>query len=309
MLKSKNTLIIISFLSIAYLIACSPKTSSDHVKSEATDANAKIVWITGDVKIQSAEGERKAEFGQSVSPADTIITGKNGSVEIMVANSGIVKVSKDTELSVAALTSEEGANVKVNLNYGKIVTMVRKENKNSDFRVVTPTALAGVRGTTFLTSVENPSGGKPNCAEEHCDVKFAVLEGSVAVSKVGEDGEVILERNREITLKKNQKLTDKMILSLRPESVKQLKGLIVLKKNDVLEYNNLVDELKASSEELRILSQASTVEEARTQLQKREISKANADEVTKTAKEVNETKYVQQDVHKEKLKLNAKETF
>ncbi len=309
MYMPKKTQIILSVLAAFALVACSPKTSGDQVKADQTNSLAKIIWLNGDVKIQSAEGEKKAEFGQSVNPEDTILTGKNGSVDIMVANSGIVKISKESEVSISTLMSDEGSNVKVNLNYGKVVTMVRKEQKNSDFRVVTPTALAGVRGTTFLTSVENPSGGKINCAEEHCDVKFAVLEGSVAVSKVGDDTEVVLERNRELTLKKNQKLTDKLILSLRPESVKELKGLIVLKKNDVLEYNNLVDELKSSSEELRILSSASTVEEARTQLQKRELSKTNADEVTKTAKEVNETKYVQQDVQKEKLKLNAKETF
>ncbi|TGL34427.1 iron dicitrate transport regulator FecR [Leptospira koniambonensis] len=309
MLKNKNTLILMTLLAVSYLIACSPKTSSGQVKSEAASSTAKIVWLNGDVKVQSAEGEKKAEFGQTVTAADTILTGKNGSVEIMVAESGIIKVSKESEVSVATLVGDEGTNVKVNLNYGRIVTLVRKENKNSDFNVVTPTALAGVRGTTFLTSVENPSGTKVNCAEAHCDVKFAVLEGSVAVSKVGEESEVILERNREITLKKNQKLTEKLILSLRPESVKELKGLIVLKKNDVLEYNNLVDELKASSEELRILSQASTVEEVRTQLQKREATRANADEVARTAQQVNETKYVQQDVQKEKLKLNPKETF
>ncbi|PJZ66848.1 iron dicitrate transport regulator FecR [Leptospira wolffii] len=309
MFQPKNILIFVASLTFA-LAACSPKTSGDQVKADAVDAKAKIVWINGDVRIQSAEGEKKAEFGQSINPEDTILTGKNGSVEIMVANSGLVKISKESEVSVAALVSEEGADVKVNLNYGKIVTLVRKEQKNSNFRVVTPTALAGVRGTTFLTSVENPSGGKTTCAEQHCDVKFAVLEGSVAVSKVGDDSEeIVLEKNRELTLKKNQRLTEKLILSLRPESVKELKGLIVLKKNDVLEYNNLVDELKSSSEELRILSSASTVEEARTQLQKRELGKSNADEVTKAAKEVNETKYVQQDVQKEKLKLNAKETF
>lgn len=309
MLKPKNTFIIALLVSLT-VAACSPKTSGDQVKADANEAKATIVWINGDVKIQSAEGERKAELGQSINPEDTILTGKTGSVEIMIANSGLIKISKESEVSVAALVNDDGSDVKVNLNYGKIVTLVRKEQKNSNFRVVTPTALAGVRGTTFLTSVENPSGGKTKCAEQHCDVKFAVLEGSVAVSKVGDDSdELILEKNRELTLKKNQRLTDKLILSLRPESVKELKGLIVLKKNDVLEYNNLVDELKSSSEELRILSSASTVEEARNQLQKRELGRSNADEVTKAAKEVNETKYVQQDVQKEKLKLNAKETF
>ncbi|TGK11783.1 iron dicitrate transport regulator FecR [Leptospira fletcheri] len=309
MFRIKTNLILSSALAISFLIACGPKTGRDQVKSEARVSPAKIVWVVGDVRIQSAAGEKKAEQGLTVSASDTILTGANGSVEIIVADSGIIKVSKNSELSVATLVTDSGSDVKVNVNYGKIVTMVRKEQKTSDFRVVTPTALAGVRGTTFLTSVENPSGNRMNCANEGCEVRFAVLEGSVAVTKVGEDSEVILDRNRELTLKKNQKLTDKLILTLRSESLKELKGLIVLKKNDVLEYNRLVDELKASSEELRILSQTSSVEEAKVQLQKREMSRNSADEVTQTARVVNETKYVQQDVQKEKLKLNPKETF
>ncbi|EQA45723.1 sigma factor regulatory protein, FecR/PupR family [Leptospira broomii serovar Hurstbridge str. 5399] len=309
MFQTKIKFITVSILAISFLIACGPKTGLDQVKSEAPIAPAKIVWIVGDVKIQSAAGEKKAELGQTVSGADTIFTGANGSVEIIVADSGIIKVSKNSELSVATIVSDSGSEVKVNVNYGKIVTMVRKEHKNSDFKVVTPTALAGVRGTTFLTSVENPSGNKANCAQSGCDVRFAVLEGSVAVTKVGEESEVILDRNRELTLKKNQKLTDKLILSLRSESLKEMKGLIVLKKNDVLEYNRLAEELKASSEELRILSQASTVEDAKVQLQKREVTRNNADEVTQTARAVNENKYIQQDMQKERLKLNPKETF
>nr|WP_243393239.1 FecR family protein [Leptospira perolatii] len=290
------------------LVACSPKNSNDQVKSGIPEAPAKIVWVLGDVKIVSADGEKKAELGQPITAADTIITGKNGSAEVIVADTGLIKVSKNSEVAVSAMLTDGSSDVKVNVNYGKIVTMIKKENKNSDFRVVTPTALAGVRGTSFLTSVENPSGHKLNCAQESCTVNFAVIEGSVAVSKPGEEGEVILGKNRELTLRKNQKLTDKLVQPLREESLKEMKNLIVLKKNDVLEYNRLVDELKASSEELRILSQSSSIEEARTQLQRRETSKS-ADEVAQTAKEVNETKYVQQDIQKEKLKLNAKETF
>ncbi|EQA35571.1 sigma factor regulatory protein, FecR/PupR family [Leptospira inadai serovar Lyme str. 10] len=309
MFQTKIKFIAVSIFAILFLIVCGPKTGQDQVKSEAPIVPAKIVWIVGDVKIQSAAGEKKAELGQTVSGADTIFTGANGSVEIIVADSGIIKVSKNSELSVATIVSDSGSEIKVNVNYGKIVTMVRKEQKNSDFKVVTPTALAGVRGTTFLTSVENPSGNKASCAQSGCDVRFAVLEGSVAVTKVGEESEVILDRNRELTLKKNQKLTDKLILSLRSESLKEMKGLIVLKKNDVLEYNRLAEELKASSEELRILSQASTVEDAKVQLQKREVARNNADEVTQTARAVNENKYVQQDMQKERLKLNPKETF
>lgn len=120
---------------------------------------------------------------------------------------------------------------------------------------------------------------------------------------------MILSKNRELRIEKNQKLTDKLIRSLQNDSLSEMKELIVLHKNETFEYGKLVEELKSSSEELKILSQSGSVEEVRAEFQKREADRNNADEVTKTAKVVNETKYIQQDVQKEKLKLNPKETF
>ncbi|EQA64789.1 sigma factor regulatory protein, FecR/PupR family [Leptospira alexanderi serovar Manhao 3 str. L 60] len=267
------------------------------------------MWILGDVKILSDSGERKAELGAVLSSTDRIVTGSNGGAEIMVSDSGVVKMSKNSNIEISTLMNPNGLDTNVQVNYGKIVTMVKKNQKTTEFTVSTPTALAGVRGTSFLTSVESPQGSKINCAKENCTVRFAVIEGTIAVSKKGESSEVILNKNRELRIEKNQKLTDKLIRSLQSDSLTEMKELIVLHKNETFEYGKLVEELKSSSEELKILSQSGSVEEVRAEFQKREADRNNADEVTKIAKAVNETKYVQQDVQKEKLKLNPKESF
>ncbi|MCG6191744.1 FecR domain-containing protein [Leptospira sp. FAT2] len=292
-------------------IACSTNKSSgtDQVKTESDTAAARIVWVLGDVKILSDAGEKKAELGTALASTDRVVTGSNGGAEIMVADSGIIKMSKNSDIEISTLMNPNGSDTNVQVNYGKIVTMVKKGQKSTEFTVSTPTALAGVRGTSFLTSVESPEGSKINCAKENCTVRFAVIEGTIAVSKKGESSEVILSKNRELRIEKNQKLTDKLIRSLQKDSLTEMKELIVLHKNETFEYGKLVEELKSSSEELKILSQSGSVEEAKAELQKREANRNNADEVTKTAKAVNETKYVQQDVQKEKLKLNPKETF
>ncbi|EKS08308.1 sigma factor regulatory protein, FecR/PupR family [Leptospira santarosai str. CBC1531] len=267
------------------------------------------MWILGDVKILSDSGERKAELGTVLTSTDRIVTGSNAGAEIMVSDSGIVKMSKNSNIEISTLMNPNGSDTNVQVNYGKIVTMVKKNQKTTEFTVSTPTALAGVRGTSFLTSVESPQGSKVNCAKENCTVRFAVIEGTIAVSKKGESSEVILNKNRELRIEKNQKLTDKLIRSLQSDSLTEMKELIVLHKNETFEYGKLVEELKSSSEELKILSQSGSVEEVKAEFQKREADRNNADEVTKTAKAVNETKYVQQDVQKEKLKLNPKESF
>ncbi|WP_036096226.1 FecR family protein [Leptospira weilii] len=301
---------IICILSALSIVCSTNKSSgSDQVKTESNAATARIVWVLGDVKILSDSGEKKAELGVELSSTDRVLTGSNAGAEIMVADSGIIKMSKNSDIAISSLMNPNGSDTNVQVNYGKIVTMVKKNQKTTEFIVSTPTALAGVRGTSFLTSVESPQGSKVNCAKENCTVRFAVIEGSIAVSKKGESSEVILSKNRELRIEKNQKLTDKLIRSLQNDSLSEMKELIVLHKNETFEYGKLVEELKSSSEELKILSQSGSVEEVRAEFQKREADRNNADEVTKTAKVVNETKYIQQDVQKEKLKLNPKETF
>ncbi|XDD50356.1 FecR domain-containing protein [Leptospira sp. WS92.C1] len=304
-------IIAISYTALTLFLACSTNKSSggDQIKSGSEVAAARIVWVLGDVKILSDSGEKKAELGATLSATDRVVTGASGGAEIMVADSGIIKMSKNSDIEIANLVNPNGSDTNVQVNYGKIVTMVKKGQKTTEFTVSTPTALAGVRGTSFLTSVEHPEGSKVNCAKESCTIRFAVIEGTIAVSKKGESSEVILNKNREIKIEKNQKLTDKLIRSLQKDSLTEMKELIVLHKNETFEYGKLVEELKSSSEELKILSQSGSVEEVKAEFQKREATRNNADEVTKTAKAVNETKYVQQDVQKEKLKLNPKETF
>ncbi|TGK28112.1 iron dicitrate transport regulator FecR [Leptospira gomenensis] len=304
-------MIVASYAILAYLAACSThkSTGGDQIKSESETVTARIVWVLGDVKIVSDSGDKKAELGAVLSATDRVVTGATGGAEIMVADSGIIKMSKNSDIAISTLMNPNGSDTNVQVNYGKIVTMVKKGQKGTEFSVSTPTALAGVRGTSFLTSVEHPEGSKVNCAKESCTIRFAVIEGTIAVSKKGETSEVILNKNREIKIEKNQKLTEQLIRSLQKDSLSEMKELIVLHKNETFEYGKLVEELKSSSEELKILSQSGSVDEVKAEFQKREANRNNADEVTKTAKAVNETKYVQQDVQKEKLKLNPKETF
>lgn len=302
--------IMIGAMAVLILVHCSSE------KKEATAQNddkvlATIAWTLGDVKIQG-ESEKKAEVGQPLLPTDTVVTGSNSTAEIMVAGSGIIKMAANTEISVASIIQPgENVDTNVKVNYGKIVTLVKKNRKDEDFTVVTPTALAGVRGTSFMTSVEAPgkNGQKVNCAKDDCVVHFAVLEGSIAVKKPGEDNEVILQKNRELILKKGDKLSQKMVLSLNKSSLSDMKDLIVLHKNDVMEYSQLVDELKANNAELEMLSKTQDVDSLKQEFARREANSGVSDEVVKTAKKVDEGKYVQKEVQKDKLKLQPKETF
>lgn len=166
----KRYLFIAVICALSMMCSTNKSSGSDQVKTESNTAVARIVWILGDVKILSDSGERKAELGAVLTSTDRIVTGSNAGAEIMVSDSGIVKMSKNSNIEISTLMNPNGSDTNVQVNYGKIVTMVKKNQKTTEFTVSTPTALAGVRGTSFLTSVESPQGSKVNCAKENCTV-------------------------------------------------------------------------------------------------------------------------------------------
>ncbi|MCE9499717.1 MAG: FecR domain-containing protein, partial [Leptospira sp.] len=201
----------------------------------------------------------------------------------------------------------------VKINYGKVVTLLKKERKDESFNVLTPTTIAGVRGTSFLTSVEDlndaESNKKVSCEGSSCRVTFAVIEGKIALTRPGSKEEIILEKNSQITIDREKKFSNKMVKPLNKESLKELKNMIVFHKNDVLGFSKLVDELKLGSEELREFESSGSLEDLKLKMSKRESSSNMADEVAKTASKVDESKYVKKDVGKENLKLQANKSY
>lgn len=314
-MKKVLTFLLITFASFTFY-HCSAKKSNESTVIEPKEKvqSVRVAWSMGDVFILRSDTEMKPELGMELNERDSIVTKKNGSLEIMISDKGVIKISKNSKISVSSiLTSEGKGETNVHVNYGKIVTVLKKEKKDEKFNVSTPTSIAGVRGTTFLTIVEAPEDKDGNvsvdsCTKKSCNTKFAVIEGSISVKKTGEADEVILEKNSEITVTKEKKITNKMIKSLNKESLEDLKNMIVFHKNNVMGFSKLVDELKEGSEELRKLETSGSVEEAMKKISKREISNST-DEIQKTASKVDEGKYVKKDIGKEKLKLDSNQTY
>ncbi len=309
--------IFIFLFMVLALTFCSSKKQSDStgvIESKPQTQPVRVAWIMGDASILRMDKEVKPELGMELSDKDTIITKKSGSLELMISDKGVIKISKNTRISVSSILSSEGkGETNVQVNYGKIVTVLKKEKKDETFNVTTPTAIAGVRGTTFLTIVEAPESeiekNQENpCGKKGCATKFAVMEGSISVKKSGEKDEVILDKNTEITVSREKALNNKMIKSLNKESLEDLKNMIVFHKNNLMGFSKLVDELKEGSEELRKLESSGSVEEAMQKLSKKESSNS-ADEIQKTANKVDEGKYVKKDIGKERLKLDSKKTY
>jgi hypothetical protein len=307
-MKTKNLILI---LLISFGISCGGKSEKLTTESNSTAQPVQITFFSGDAKVVHKNVETKPELGMSLDSDDVILTGENGNIEILVRESGLVKIAKNSSVMVSSFSRDsEISDTNVHINYGKIVTVVRKEKKNENYNVVTPTLVAGVRGTSFMTSVENPNanGQSIACAKEECIVKVSVLEGAVAVHRVDSPEEVFLGKGSEVTVPGSKKLNQELVKPLGNKSLEELKGSIVFHKSRIGGFENLVDELKKGSSELSKLDSSGSLKEAKSELQKAAASKSS-DEILKTAKQADETKYLKKDISKEKLKLNPKETF
>lgn len=81
--------------------------------------------------------------------------------------------------------------VRTNLTRGKIWSLVEKlKNEKSRYEVETPTAIAGVRGTTFMVNVD-PEGRSS---------RIAVVEGEVGVRSMGEKPAYVILKEKMATV-------------------------------------------------------------------------------------------------------------
>ncbi|MFP4662064.1 MAG: FecR domain-containing protein [Halanaerobiales bacterium] len=82
---------------------------------------------------------------------DVIRTGDNGSIEIIFNENIYVKVDNNTEFAIGEnQIRENNSNRTIKLNSGRVwAKVVRIYNEITNFEVITPGAVAGVRGTLF----------------------------------------------------------------------------------------------------------------------------------------------------------------
>ena len=115
--------------------------------------------VKGDVKIKSdSSGDAvKARLGEKVYPKDVIITASESRAKIVMVDNNEINVSPDSQIEIQNYEydpSQGKKNVLLNVIYGKVRSKVEQkyDGKTSQFQIKTPSAVAGVRGTDFITS-------------------------------------------------------------------------------------------------------------------------------------------------------------
>ncbi|PJZ70159.1 lipoprotein LipL45 [Leptospira perolatii] len=151
-----------------------PAENVDSTSAKPSEPTAIVVFSVGESKIQHADlTEEKAQLGASLKTGDKLVTKEKAKVDIQFADGSAVRISENSQLEFAtlALNTQGNTDTRLSLVSGKVFAKVNKANKDDKFSVITPTAIAGVRGTSFIVD---------RTKSDKSIVK--VLDGSVAVA-------------------------------------------------------------------------------------------------------------------------------
>ena len=140
--------------------------------SAAFAAAGKIQFTAGEVKIVNAQkAERVAQKGEALESGDTIVTGASGSVQVALADGGLIAVRPNSQLKIDDYAYSGKADDSKNKSFFSLgkgtfrsITGAIGQNNKQAYRVNTPTATMGIRGTDhepwfipFLPGVPPPA--------------------------------------------------------------------------------------------------------------------------------------------------------
>jgi len=256
----KLIIVMILMISLVGFFSCSKQSTS--VKLAENVLKAKVTLAMGKAYILRDDNPTKIsmKIGDIIHPHDVIITGKNSSVNIVLANRGLIKIQENSHVSLKNLVNIDNENNKatVKVTAGRIVLGLQKLKKDSSFEVETPTAVAGVRGTTFMVSVDKretsafPYFVKVKKKEEVV-TKIAVLTGKVElVNPKNESDNKMINALREATLEnddfKNIKIEKITRLSLN--EISAMKDYSEIKRLKLKEISEEIQQAEPEVEQL-----------------------------------------------------------
>lgn len=122
-------------------------------------------FVAGEVRIVQADGRaRAAQKGQAVDEGDSVVTGTNGTAQLLMADEGVIAVRPDSTLKVELYRfqgREDGTERSIlSLIKGGFRTLtgiIGRANKRN-YLVRTPTATIGIRGTDHEPVYIPPEG-------------------------------------------------------------------------------------------------------------------------------------------------------
>jgi len=159
-------------------------------QASAALAAGKFVYVVGDVTVREAGGaQRPAKTGEQVKEKDSVQIG-DGSAHIRFNDGGWIALRQRTVLEVSEFSERDAGNTVLSLLKGaaRAVTGKLATRNPASYKLVTPTATIGIRGTSFqvtycLQSCDLPDGLYVTGGDGTIFVKNAVGELDLSKGK------------------------------------------------------------------------------------------------------------------------------
>ncbi|HEX4925723.1 MAG TPA: FecR family protein [Bdellovibrionales bacterium] len=149
-------------------------------------AEGVFMVVKGDIKVEKAGKASPAKVGMKVMPGDTVLAGKDARAKIVMKDKNVLNISPESKILIEKYVANEQTNDKnvvLNVLYGKVRSTVNQkyDGEKNKFHVKTPSAVAGVRGTDFISSY------RPEVKK----AEFITFEGRVEVGKLDGTGQIV----------------------------------------------------------------------------------------------------------------------
>jgi hypothetical protein len=196
---------------------------------------ALVVKVTGVSHVIRAGKNRTLMINDLIQKGDTIHTKKNGYANLQFSSGIICQIGSDksdTEMTVESI--ERGSaksSIRLRMKRGSILTSAEMVSKNDEYLIMTPTAIAGVRGTEFIVDASEQS------------TSVLVNEGAVAVQdptgqireSIATAGSKIIADHqafRQSLIEQFEKARFEMVKALEDTKQKNFEMLIEQKRKD-----------------------------------------------------------------------------
>ncbi|RHX87821.1 FecR family protein [Leptospira stimsonii] len=221
--------------------------SSFFLKDDPTPTGMIVIFQSGEVGIERGGKKITSAPGLILKENDTIIT-SSGSVDIQTGSGDLIRIKSFSRITLKEISKSEKQNTNLYVQAGELLIKTNKLKSKDSFLLTTPTAVAGVRGTTFSFELSNGKPPKVKVYEGAVAITFKVpkeiIEKSKALDKelyhefveFLEKNEVVLENGEESYVKPNLDEMIQLVLTRMEQNESISKEFDQLKKIENPEF-------------------------------------------------------------------------
>ncbi|AOP35750.1 transcriptional regulator [Leptospira tipperaryensis] len=232
--------------------------SSLLLKDDPTPSGIIVIFQNGDVAIERNGKRIKSSIGLILRENDTIKTA-SGSIDIQTGKGDLIRIKSFSQITLKEISKSGKPNTNLYVQAGELLIKTNKLKSKDSFLLTTPTAVAGVRGTTFSFELTNGKPPKVKVYEGAVAITFKVpkeiIENSKALDKelysefveFLEKNEVVLENGEESYVKPSLDEMIQLVLTRMEQDESIAKEFDQIKKSENPEFQK--EEFTATPQE------------------------------------------------------------